>query len=78
MNKEALLEAIKEFFRVIILAVIPILISNLTDETFNWKVIGITAAIAGLRFIDKWLHEVGKAKSTPKVQSSLAKGLTRF
>lgn len=80
---EALREAIKEFGRVIVLAIIPILISNLTEDTFNWKVVAVTAALAGLRFIDKWMHEVGmerEEKSTSKVEvvSSLTGGLTRF
>ena len=78
-NKEATLEATKEFFRVIVIAIIPILISNLSDAVFNWKVIAVTGAIAGLRFIDKLLHETGKELEENKtISSPLTGGLTRF
>lgn len=78
-NKEAILEATKEFFRVVVIAIIPILISNLSDDVFNWKVILVTGAIAGLRFIDKLLHETGKELEESKaVASPLTGGLTRF
>ena len=59
-SKDALIEATKEFFRVVVIAIIPIIISNLTDETFNWKVVAITATVAGLKFIDSFLHENNK------------------
>jgi hypothetical protein len=82
-SKEALISAVKEFFRVIVIAVIPVIISNFSDNTFNWKVIAITGAIAGLKFIDKLLHEMGKEieeTGTIKdpVTSELTKGITRF
>jgi hypothetical protein len=78
-NKFVFIEALKEFFRVVVLAIIPILISNLSDNSFNWKVIAIAVAIAGLKFIDKLLHEMGVEEEieTEKI-SSLTTGLTRF
>lgn len=78
MNKEALLEAVKEFFRVMVLAVIPVVIGSLESGLFDWKIVVTVGAIAGLRFVDKLLHEVGKDQSTKKVESKLVGGLTRF
>ena len=31
-----------------------------------------------LSFVDKWLHEIGKARSTAKVTSRLVTGIARF
>jgi len=83
MNKEILIESIKEFFRVIVIAVIPILISNLSNNSFDWKVIAVVAAIAGLKFIDKAMHLTGQAveaEGTKKdpIESDLTLGITRF
>ena len=69
-----LIEAVKEFFRVMLLAVIPVVIQMLQDGQICWKTVGIIALIAGLKFIDKMLHELGKDKDSKK----LVKGLTRF
>lgn len=65
---EALKESLKEGLRVVLLAVIPLAIDMLTSGHVSLNALGIAAAIAGLRFIDKWLHTSGKAE----------KGLTRF
>lgn len=70
----ALLKALKEFFRVVVLAVVPILITSLQEQMIDWRLIGVTAAIAGLRFIDKALHEMGKEQKN-KV---MTRGLTQF
>jgi len=76
-------EAVKEFFRVILLAVIPVLIGFLTVPLEDVRVMVATTlvvgATAGLRFIDKWLHETGKEyeKNVP-ADSPLTGGLTRF
>ena len=67
MNTDALIEASKEFARVCVLAVIPIAIDGLANNYIDWRLIGVTAAIAGLRWIDKYLYESGHEK-----------GLTRF
>lgn len=61
-------EAVKEFFRVIVLAVIPIFINSLNNGSFDWRLVLTVGAIAGLRFVDKLLHKTGVAE----------KGLTRF
>lgn len=72
-------EAIKGFFRVVLLAIIPILITGLTSNFIDWRVIFVTGSVAGLMFIDKWLHETGKQiEKTQTAESPLTKGLTRF
>lgn len=78
MSKEALLNASKELGRVVLLAVIPLLISSLEGGAFDWRAVAIVAGLAALRFVDKYLHELGKDRSTPKSESRLLKGLTRF
>jgi hypothetical protein len=78
MNKEALINALKELGRVVLLAVIPLLVSSLENGWVDWRAIAVVAGLAALRFVDKYLHEVGKERSTPKSESRLLKGLTRF
>lgn len=63
-----------EALRVIVLAVIPVLISGLQENTVDMRVIGVVALIAFLRFVDKLLHEQGKILG----DSHISKGLTRF
>lgn len=72
--KESLKKAILEFLRVIVLAAIPVLISQLEAGKIDWRAILVIIAIAGLRFVDKYLHELGKETGDEK----LLKGLTRF
>lgn len=76
--KEAAIKAAKEFGRVVVLAVIPVVIAGIEGGVVDWKVIGTVAAVAALRFIDKLLHEYGVEKSTPRKESPLVKGITRF
>jgi len=78
MMKEALINAVKEFFRVVVLAIIPVIIAGAEEGLVDWKVISIVAAVAGLRFLDKLLHEIGVEKSTAKKESALVRGITRF
>jgi hypothetical protein len=59
-SKEALIEALKEFGRVVMIAIVPVVIASLSEMKFDWEVIAVTGAIAGLRFIDKLLHETNK------------------
>jgi len=63
-------EALKELCRVIVLAIIPILIEALNSGKFDIRIILVTGAIAGLKFIDKLLH-----LNAPKGEAG---GLTRF
>lgn len=57
MNKEALIEALKEVGRVILMAVVPLVVVGLESGSLDFKVIFTAGLIAGLRFIDKYLHE---------------------
>lgn len=72
--KTALINALKELLRVILLAVIPVLITSVEDGSLNWKVVGTVAILAALRFADKLLHEYGKETK----KDVLIKGITRF
>lgn len=80
ISKEAIIEALKEFGRVILLAVVPVLISALSESKFDWRVIAITAALAGLKFIDKLLHTANKELPVKKQNDGVlgAKGITGF
>jgi hypothetical protein len=49
-------EALKELGRVVVLAIIPILIDSVTAGEFSFRVLAVAAALAGLRFLDKYLH----------------------
>jgi len=69
-----LVEAVKEGLRVMALAMVPMLISSLEAGKTDWKIIVIGGIIAGLRFIDKFLHEIGKSNG----KSVLLTGITRF
>lgn len=70
MNKEILIEAGKELLRVVVLAIIPVLIASLEAGLIDWRLIVVTAGIAFLRGVDKYLHL--------KAPEGLAGGLTRF
>lgn len=50
-------EAIKEFGRVIVLAIIPVVLFSLEGSTFDWKVFVFSVLVAVLRATDKYLHE---------------------
>lgn len=68
------LEAIKEFTRIGLLAAIPVLIDGLNNNHIDWRLIGVSFAIAVLKAIDKYLHKLGREYK----KDSLVKGLTRF
>jgi len=70
MNKEALIEALKESGRVVLLAILPLLIASVEKGEFDLKAIGVVAGLAFLRFIDKYLHLNEK--------NGVSGGLTRF
>ena len=70
----SLKEAIKEFGRIVVLAVVPVLIAGLEGSGVSFKTVAIVGALALLRAIDRYLHKVGKEKGSDK----LSLGLTRF
>ena len=65
---EEFIEAGKEGLRVTLIAAVPILIDGVGKGVVDWKLVGMAAIVAALRFIDSWLHTSGVAE----------KGLTRF
>jgi len=72
--KQPLIDATAELLRVMVLAVIPLLIVSLENQSIDWRVIGIVALIAGLRWLDKFLHKFGEANDNKVLEA----GLTRF
>lgn len=73
-NVKPLVEALKEAARVILIAIIPLVIDNLTSNKFEWRSIAVVAGVTALRALDKFLHIEGKLEDN----SNLTKGLTRF
>ena len=61
-----------------VLAVIPVLIDSLTAGELNTRTLLVVAAVAGLRFIDKFLHNIGKSIEEKGEDSKLTLGITRF
>lgn len=72
--KQALLVALQELARVVLLAVIPILITGVEDGMVDWRVVGTVALLAALRFADKLVHAWGKEIDN----QTMIKGITRF
>lgn len=54
---EAFKEALKELGRVVVLAVLPVVIVALESNAIDWKVVGLTALLAVLKALDKYVHE---------------------
>lgn len=83
MLDKTMIESLKELARVMVLAMIPIAIESLMANQINYRLIAFTGVIAGLRALDKLLHEWGKEKElegTKKkpVKSKMVGGITRF
>ena len=70
MNWKLIWEAAKEPLRLLLLALIPFALVYLETISAEWAVVLLVV----LRFVDKWMHEVGKAEKKP----ALVKGITRF
>lgn len=68
INKMALIEGLKELARTGLLAAIPVVIAGLEVGHVDYRAVGLAAAIAVLRAVDRFLH-----KSTLPV-----KGITQF
>lgn len=68
---DILLESLKEPARLLVLALVSWLITELVPQMPAEYAIPITFV---LRFVDKILHEYGKAEDN----DSLARGITRF
>ena len=74
----AFIEALKEAARLVLMAIVPIVLMgiNLQSRTIqiDWFLVEFTGVVTVLRFIDAWLHEIGKAKDNNIMKG----GLTRF
>ena len=57
MDKNAIIEGVKQLARVALVAVIPLVISGLQDNSLNWRSVAIAGIIAVLMGLDKFLHE---------------------
>lgn len=51
------IEGLKELARIAIIAVVPILISGLEAGALDWKLILVSAIIAILKAVDKFVHK---------------------
>lgn len=69
-----LLESLKEFARIAVLAAIPIVVDGLERGGVDWRLAGLASLIAALKALDKFVHKYGKENA----DYNLAKGLTRF
>lgn len=75
-DKKALIEALKEPLRLLVLAILPFATAYFAVLPYQWAAVATVA----LRFIDKWLHEVEAAKPVRAQNDGLfgIKGLTGF
>lgn len=56
MKEFAEKEAAKEFARIIVLAILPVLMSSLEASSFDWRTTLVAVAIAVLRAVDRYIH----------------------
>lgn len=77
-KEEPIVSALREFARVVVLAVIPVILMGIDGVeggiAVNWDLVIAVGLIAGLRFVDKLLHKTGEVNKDPR----LVKGLTQF
>lgn len=73
LNKQTV-ESIKEFLRIALISVLPILILHLENPEMTLNTLVISSAIAFLKALDKYIHVDGKVNDNP----DKIKGLTRF
>lgn len=72
---DALIEGLKMALRIALLAAVPIIVAQLeSGNGVDLRVVGIAVAIALLKGLDSFLHELGKSTDN----KTLEKGLTRF
>jgi len=73
-NVKPFVEGVKQGLRVFVVAVIPLMIDQLTRDNINWRALIITGVIAVLMAVDKGLHLEGKIEGN----DTLTRGLTQF
>jgi hypothetical protein len=69
-----IIEAVKQGGRVVAVAIVPLLITQLNNNSIDWKTILVTGAVALLMSIDKYLHLDGKINGNDVEKG----GLVRF
>ena len=74
----AFIEALKEAARLVLMAIVPIVLMGINLQSrsiqIDWFLVEFTGIVTVLRFIDSWLHEIGKEKDNNIMKG----GLTRF
>lgn len=73
-NVKPIIEGLKQGARIFAVAVIPLLIDQLTRDSINWRALIITGVIAVLMAVDKALHLEGKLEDN----ATLKRGLVQF
>lgn len=67
MDKTPINEAIKEWLRLVLIAITPVIVVgvDLTNGNFdiNWQIVLAVGTVTLLRAIEKWLHEMSKKSS---------------
>lgn len=75
--KEPFIRATTELARVIVLAIIPVFMSGISDTgefAINYRVVAAIALLAALRWLDKLIHTYGEEEGN----KLLSGGITRF
>ena len=72
--KQEFIEGVKEFLRIALIAVLPVIIAQLETGAIDIKMIGVLGLVAFLKALDKFVHEFGKEKNN----KMLERGITRF
>lgn len=57
--KQSLVSAVREFIKVVLLAVIPLVIAGLSTRKLDWIAISIAGAIAFLNALNEYLKKWG-------------------
>lgn len=77
---DAVIDGIKEWFRIVYIAAYPIIIMGIDLQTktiiIDWKLVLGAVIIATLKGVDEWVHEAGK--NTKDKESKMIGGITRF
>lgn len=56
LPKNPVVEGLKEGLRVAVLSALVVVVEALSTNSFNWKFTAVTAGVAGLKAVDKWIH----------------------
>lgn len=70
----SILKGIKEFLRIGLIAILPVLVYQLENNSVDYKMILVLGVVAILKAVDRGLHERGVETGS----ENLTKGLVRF